>query len=326
MAAPVRGPTPTFAPIADVKGYVSVPWQQWFGQLNAATLPDGVTGIVDGSVPTTGNPTVIFQDFIANQPLAEKQYLFFSLDTGDIFTVASNGSWQRQTPQFTGDVLKMAFSNVTTLSPTGVVEGTYENATVTVDSKGRITSIEAGTPDEPFVWPVQELGDLIVGYAPGLVKTLPVGNTGQVLTVTGNISTGIEWVSPTGGNEVSFSYLDAVDDPNINPPFFICTAPFGYLIERIEVIIVEPFDSPTTLDVGVSSEFGIDPTVYTSLMDANYFDTTVIGSYETSLAYVIDDPTATKTSVVIQIVSAVQGTTGRGVVRITLSSIAVVSP
>lgn len=322
---PVRGPTPTFAPIADVKGYVSVPWQQWFGQLNSAVFPDGITGVVDGSLPTTGNPSIIFQDYIANQPDPAKQYIFFSLDTGAIYTVNNNGDWQLQSPAFTGDVTKMAFSTITTLSPTGVVEGTYENATVTVDSKGRITSIEAGAPDEPFVWPVSNFGDLIVGVSAGVVQNLAMGTIGQVLTVLDDTDYGLGWVSPTGGNETVFGFDSAVSVPDAETSVPICAAPTGFLVEKIEVIIFEPFDVLTELNVGLYNIFDPEnplPITFTSLMDENYFNTAIVGSYETSLAHFITEDSVAA----IQVISAASGTTGRGVVRVTLSSMSVDTP
>jgi hypothetical protein len=291
----VRGPTPTFAPISDVKGYVSVPWQQWFSQLNTATFPDGVTGVVDGSLPITGNPTTIFQDLLQNQPEAEKQYLFFSLDTGGVYTVNAAGEWQLQSPALLGDVTKPAFSQITVLSETGVVPGTYTSATVTVDAKGRITAIESGT----FAWPVTDIGDLIVGTGYGTVTNLPYGNPGDVLTVVEDDPLKVAWAPASTGSEAIFNYTDTTKT--------IAAIESKYIVERVEVLIHEPFEPSTTISVGNDLDNEL-------LMPAVYIDPTVIGNYELFISNIA------VTSYTAKVYITTAGLTGLGTSRITISA------
>lgn len=59
--------------------------------------------------------------------------------TGNAATVTTNAN-------LTGDVTSIG--NATTLSPTTVIAGTYSNATITVDSKGRVQDILSGGGDK----------------------------------------------------------------------------------------------------------------------------------------------------------------------------------
>lgn len=305
---PVRGPVPTFAPISHSNLKVTREWALWFEQISTSSFPEGVSGVIDGSAATTGIPTTIYQDVLANSPEAAPGNIFFSTDTGAIYTVNSSGAWQIQSPALLGDVTKPAFSNITVLSKTGVTPGTYTTANVTVDAKGRITNIESGTTE--FEWPVIYFGDLIVGYSNGEVQPLHVGGDGEVLTADSNAPLGVTWRHPTGGNEALFTFNDAVPVITEDDGVFITQVPNRYVIEKIEIIIVEPFDDPTiTIQVGYFTNENY-------IMDSIYINPFIIGSYELTLA-------TENTAVIdakVYVTGQNIGTLGRGFAKLTVSS------
>lgn len=72
------------------------------------------------------------------------------------------------------------------LKPTGVIAGSYSNVTLTVDTYGRITSIQQGASITPYVDPMTTTGDIVYRAASGTTR-LPIGNEGQVLTTIAGV-------------------------------------------------------------------------------------------------------------------------------------------
>jgi hypothetical protein len=81
------------------------------------------------------------------------------------------------------------------LSNTAVTPGTYTNATVTVDAKGRVSFAESGSASIPCS-ELTAVGDLIVASAPSTPTALPVGADGYILTTNSNCALGVEWAAP----------------------------------------------------------------------------------------------------------------------------------
>ena len=123
---------------------ITQPWQFWLQGLEQGLAPIGSGYVVDNTAGTTG-PTSISQGLASNRGgTPSVNQLYIADDNGAIYTV-SGGAWQVQTPAYTGDVTKPAFSTVTTLSTVNSAPGTYGNSSlipvITVDAKGRVTTV-----------------------------------------------------------------------------------------------------------------------------------------------------------------------------------------
>jgi hypothetical protein len=123
---------------------ITQPWQFWLQGLESGLAPIGSGYVIDETLSITGATRIGQGPQSGRTGTPVSNAIYFADDTGGIFTVAG-GTWQQQTPAFTGDVTKPAFSTITSLANVFSAPGTYGDSNtipvITVDSKGRITSI-----------------------------------------------------------------------------------------------------------------------------------------------------------------------------------------
>lgn len=140
---------PLHHPIADNSLFVNQQWAFWFQQFVQSLPPSGSGYVIDGTASSYG-PMTLYQGPDANRGsnpgLGD---IYFALDTGKIY-VEQAGQWVLQIPAFSGDVSSTVNNTSLTLATVNLAPGVYGSSTeipvITVDGKGRVTSVFTASP------------------------------------------------------------------------------------------------------------------------------------------------------------------------------------
>lgn len=179
-------------PLVGSNGLMDYRWLRVIKALEAIIPPDGAGDVVDGSA-TSYAPMTLYQGPAAALPgTATIGSIYFALDTGTIYW-ASGGTWQELSEELTGDVTKPANSQVTSLANVFGSPGTYGSASqiprVTIDSKGRITSLSLETITLPPPSAAGSVGQLQFNNSGPLGGTAGITFSGGALSFTNRTPT-----------------------------------------------------------------------------------------------------------------------------------------
>lgn len=120
------------------------------------------------------------------------------------------------------------------IADTGVIEGSYTNANITINAQGQITEAENG---EPAILEsiIDNTGDLIVGQTADTPAILPVGNDGQALIADSLEPLGVRWGDVAGSGTIeTLTFTTQVLAPGQTQDFWV---EIGTLLSLISLSI-----------------------------------------------------------------------------------------
>jgi len=143
----------------------------------------------------------------------------------------------------------------------GPIDSGNPSGTITIG--GTLAATSGGTGLTAYT-----VGDMLYSDATNALNVLPIGSTGQNLTVVAGAPA---WTD-AGSTEVSFNYGDAT-------PKNLVLVPANTVVTGVSIIILTPFDDPaSTLSVGDAGDVQ-------RLLATTDNSTSVAGTYSTEPAY-----------------------------------------
>jgi len=165
---------------------------------------DNTAGVWAPSTPSIGVQYLGDLLDVSATPPADANVLAYNSDTGSwepsaagAGNVSSVDAVGEGGITVTGGPITDAGTFTITLDDKSVSPGTYRSANVTVDQQGRISSISDGFQD-----PLLVAGDMIYRGSSATTR-LPIGNQGQVLSVSSGLPVWVDPTSTSGGTVTS---------------------------------------------------------------------------------------------------------------------------